>query len=92
MEEFIYLYESMPYNIELMDRPLEEYIQKKQKIRITGGVFQGKEGCIMRLHRNTKLVFAFGNSTPFLQSTPSKYTVSGCISLNPLAAVKTIRA
>lgn len=42
MEEFIYLYESMPYNIELMDKPLEEYIQKKQKIRITGGVF--KEG------------------------------------------------
>ncbi len=63
MEEFIYLYQSMPYNIELMDRPLEDYIQKKQKIRITGGVFRGKEGCIMRLHRNTRLVFAFGNMT-----------------------------
>ena len=73
MEEFIYLYESMPYNIELMDKPLEEYIQKKQKIRITGGVFQGKEGCIMRLHRNTKLVFAFGNMTvaiSYLQAFP----------------------
>lgn len=34
-----------------------------QKIRITGGVFRGKEGCIMRLHRNTRLVFAFGNMT-----------------------------
>ncbi|WP_300699943.1 transcriptional regulator [uncultured Phocaeicola sp.] len=63
MEEFIYLYESMPYNIELMDRPLEDYLQKKQRIRITGGVFRGKEGCIMRLHRNTRLVFAFGNMT-----------------------------
>jgi transcription antitermination factor NusG len=63
MEEFIYLYESMPYNIELMERPLEDYIQKKQKIRITSGIFKGKEGCIMRLHRNTKLVFAFGNMT-----------------------------
>lgn len=63
MEEFIYLYQSLPYNIELMDRPLEEYIQKKQKIRITGGVFRGKEGCIMRIHRNTRLVFAFGNMT-----------------------------
>lgn len=63
MEEFIYLYESIPYNIELMERPLEEYIQKKQKIRITSGIFKGKEGCIMRLHRNTKLVFAFGNMT-----------------------------
>jgi len=63
MEEFIYLYESMPYNIELMDKPLEDYVQKKQRIRITSGVFKGKEGCIMRLHRNTKLVFAFGNMT-----------------------------
>ena len=65
--------ESMPYNIELMDKPLEEYIQKKQKIRITGGVFQGKEGCIMRIHRNTKLVFAFGNMTvaiSYLQAFP----------------------
>ena len=59
----IYLYESMPYNIELMNRPLEDYLQKKQRIRITGGVFRGKEGCIMRLHRNTRLVFAFGNMT-----------------------------
>ena len=63
MEEFIYLYESMPYNIELMDKPLEAYTMKKQKIRITSGIFKGKEGCIMRLHRNTKLVFAFGNMT-----------------------------
>ena len=63
MEEFIYLYESMPYNIELMNRPLEDYLQKKQRIRITAGVFKGKEGCIMRLHRNTRLVFAFGNMT-----------------------------
>jgi len=63
MKEFIYLYESMPYNIELMNRPLEDYLQKKQRIRITAGVFQGKEGCIMRLHRNTRLVFAFGNMT-----------------------------
>ena len=43
MEEFIYLYESMPYNIELMNRPLEDYLQKKQRIRITGGAqFGGK--------------------------------------------------
>ena len=63
MEEFIYLYESMPYKIELLNRPLEAYLQKKQRIRITGGIFHGKEGCIMRLHRNTRLVFAFGNMT-----------------------------
>mgnify|MGYP007068564462 CR=1 FL=1 len=32
----------MPYNIELMDKPLEEYIQKKQKIRIRVVFFKGK--------------------------------------------------
>lgn len=63
----------IPFPLIVLDKPLEEYIQKKQKIRITGGVFQGKEGCIMRLHRNTKLVFAFGNMTvaiSYLQAFP----------------------
>ena len=63
MEEFIYLYESMPYNLELMERPLEAYALRKQRIRITGGIFRGKEGCLMRLHRNTRMVLAFGNLT-----------------------------
>lgn len=79
MEEFIYLYESMPYNIELMNRPLEDYLQKKQRIRITGGVFRGKEGCIMRLHRNTRLVFAFGNMTvavSYLHAFPFEKLIS----------------
>lgn len=61
MEEFIYLYESMPYNIELMNRPLEDYLQKSNESVLP--VVLGKEGCIMRLHRNTRLVFAFGNMT-----------------------------
>mgnify|MGYP000447144637 CR=1 FL=1 len=46
MEEFIYLYESMPYNIELMNRPLEDYLQKKQRIRITGCVSEGRRGAL----------------------------------------------
>jgi hypothetical protein len=54
MEEFIYLYESMPYNFHLFNRTLEAYLAKKQRIRITGGFFHGQEGCIMRLHRNTR--------------------------------------
>mgnify|MGYP007028317756 CR=1 FL=1 len=73
MEEFIYLYESMPYNIELMDKPLEEYIQKSRRYVLRVVFLQGKEGCIMRLHRNTKLVFAFGNMTvaiSYLQAFP----------------------
>lgn len=68
MEEFIYLYHTMPYNIELLEHPIEDYIKRKQKIRITGGVFKGKVGCIVRLHRNTHLAFAFGNMTVAVSS------------------------
>ena len=49
------------------------FVEIGQEVHITGGVFQGKEGCIMRLHRNTKLVFAFGNMTvaiSYLQAFP----------------------
>lgn len=60
MEKFIYLHEFILYNIELMEHSLGDYIQKKQKIRITSDIFKGKEDYIMRLRRNTKLVFAFG--------------------------------
>lgn len=40
MEEFIYLYESMPYNIELMNRPLEDYLQKSNE-SVSPVVFSG---------------------------------------------------
>lgn len=63
MQEFIYLYYSMPYNIELLEHSLEEYTKKKTKIRITAGIFKGKEGYIMRMNRNNRLVFAFGAMT-----------------------------
>lgn len=63
MQEFIYFYLSMPYTVQLLSHSLEEYTKKKIKIRITAGVFAGKEGYIMRLNRNNKLVFAFGNMT-----------------------------
>lgn len=44
MEEFIYLYESMPYNIELMDKPLEEYIQEKAEDTYYGWCFSREGG------------------------------------------------
>lgn len=42
MEEFIYLYESMPYNIELMNRPLEDYLQKSNESVLPVVSFGGK--------------------------------------------------
>lgn len=64
MQEFIYMYESMPYNIELMQLNIEQYNTIKQKtIRITAGIFAGKKGKLMRIHKSHKLVFKFGNMT-----------------------------
>ena len=63
----------IPYLDKSINPSLHLLKRKSLKIRITGGVFQGKEGCIMRLHRNTKLVFAFGNMTvaiSYLQAFP----------------------
>lgn len=42
MEEFIYLYESMPYNIELMNWPLEDYLQKSNESVLPVVSFGGK--------------------------------------------------
>lgn len=63
MRAFIYLYEAMPYQVELLAHPLEEYSLKHQKIRITSGIFAGREGRIMRLHRSKKLVLSLGEMT-----------------------------
>lgn len=63
MEEFIYLYEYMPYNLELLEHSIEEYTKTKTRIRMTGGAFEGKEGYLMRLHRNSHIVFSFGGLT-----------------------------
>ena len=43
MEEFIYLYESMPYNIELMNRPLEDIFRKSNESVLPVGL-SGERG------------------------------------------------
>lgn len=63
MHVFLYFYQSMPYNIEILEHSLEEFTKKKTKIRITAGVFAGKEGYLMKLHKNSRLVFALGSMT-----------------------------
>lgn len=63
MRDFIRIYESTPWNMEMMNRPIADYARNHQRIRITGGFLKGTEGYIIRLHRDRNLVFSFGNMT-----------------------------
>jgi hypothetical protein len=63
MKEFVFMYEAMPWNVELLAHPIEEYTKQRQLIRFTGGILKGQEGYIMRLHRDMKVVFALGSMT-----------------------------
>ena len=44
MEEFIYLYESMPYNIELMNRPLRAIFRRSKKFVLPVASFGERKG------------------------------------------------
>lgn len=63
MEDFIYMYETMPWNIRVLERPISDYAKSRQPIRITGGVLRGAEGFIVRINRDRHLVFSFGSMT-----------------------------
>lgn len=63
MKDFIFMYETMPWNVSFMQRPISDYAKAHQRIRITGGALKGAEGYIVRLHRDRSLVFSFGNIT-----------------------------
>ena len=63
IRDFFVLLEILPYNIQLLEHPLNEYTVKKKRIRFTGGIFQGQEACIIRLHRNTHIVFGLNDMT-----------------------------
>ncbi len=68
MEEFIYLYESMPYNILAIIQ--SAYVAYTYTVVGARNVLSGKEGCIMRLHRNLILpVVLFCLPEAFLQGT-----------------------
>src|SRR5574344_497496 len=63
MKNFIFFYETMPWNLQFMQHPISDYARKRDRVRITGGSLQGAEGYIVRQHRDRCLVFAFGNMT-----------------------------
>ena len=50
-------------NIELMNRPLEDYLQKNKKFVLPVASFRGKEGCIMRFTPEYPVGVRFRNMT-----------------------------
>lgn len=63
MKEFIQIYESLPWNINILKYPISRYADTRHRIRITGGVLKGLEGFIVRIHKDRNLVFSFGSMT-----------------------------
>lgn len=63
MHDFIFLYETAPWNVQFMQHPISQYARDRQLVRITGGKLKGAEGYIVRIHRDRTLVFSFGNMT-----------------------------
>lgn len=63
MHDFISMYEMMPWNMRIMERPISDYANTHQLIRITGGILKGAEGFIVRVNRDRHLLFAFGSMT-----------------------------
>lgn len=63
MRNFVFLYETVPWNVQFMQRPICDYAANRERVRITGGALKGAEGYIVRIHRDRSLVFSFGNMT-----------------------------
>jgi transcription antitermination factor NusG len=63
MKNFVFLYETVPWNIQFMERPISDYAKNHERVRITGGKLKGAEGYIVRIHRDRSMVFSFGNMT-----------------------------
>lgn len=63
MKDFVQIYESLPWDINILKYPISRYAGTHQRIRITGGVLKGLEGFIVRIHRDRNLVFSFGSMT-----------------------------
>jgi hypothetical protein len=63
MKDFVQIYESLPWDINILKYPISRYAGTHQRIRITGGVLKGLEGFIVRMHRDRNLVFSFGSMT-----------------------------
>lgn len=61
MKNFVFLYETLPWNIQFLERPISDYAKSRERVRITGGILRGAEGYIVRIHRDRNLVFSFGN-------------------------------
>ena len=63
MKGFIQIYESLPWDINILKYPISRYAGTHDRVRITGGVLTGLEGYIVRMHRDRNLVFSFGSMT-----------------------------
>ncbi len=63
MKDFIQLYESLPWNVSIMKRPISDYVKAHQHVLITGGALKGMKGFIVGMHRDRSFVLSLGSMT-----------------------------
>lgn len=61
MQFFIRTMEVEPTRIRFMEKPYEYYGKYYPQVQMTSGPFAGKEGFIIRIHRDRHFVMQFGN-------------------------------
>jgi hypothetical protein len=63
MQFFMRTMQIEPTRIRFLEKPYEYYGKFYPQIQITSGPFAGKEGYIIRIHRDRNLVVRLGNLT-----------------------------
>lgn len=63
MQFFIKATQIEPTRIHIMEKPYEYYGKLHPRVLITSGPFAGKEGVILRIHRDRKFIIRIGNLT-----------------------------
>ena len=63
MQFFMRTMEVEPTRIRFMEKPYEYYGKYYPQVQMTSGPFAGKEGFIIRIHRDRHFVMQFGNMT-----------------------------
>lgn len=63
MQLFMRTMEVEPTRIRFMEKPYEYYGKFYPRVQMTSGPFAGKEGFIIRIHRDRHFVMQFGNMT-----------------------------
>lgn len=63
MQPFMQIAKHDPTRIRILEKPIDQYIKGNVRLRVLTGPFKGREGYLIRIDRDRKLVMELGNMT-----------------------------